>query len=397
MDESHRRAKWLERAFLMVGCQITNPVDTNMVWVDTTQAGFTVDELMAALAKEKIKISGSGYATRVVLHYQITDEAVERFMDVLRELASTPRMKVNVDLVKASMIEQPESIIELQKVEVEDVQGTTALDATAPDCSVTPVSPDCPLADAQVPMRPTMTDGQSISGVEEEEEEEEEEDRVRGIMRRHTYYDGSNLEPFQERQCLFEEGGRLTLTIPRQTQRARANGTGQGQEQVQGQMQIVHAGAKHDKLTRFRPRSEHEGEHQQPMVRRKSNWLNKVATEHGYNKNKHEHSFKRENECTREPQPHKNRDVDEILYDDEVEQDEAEDVTMIPRVCRRMSLPSRRRRTHSLPLGPEHSPLANKNKFTFGYRISQSPASKALKRASNRIARWSGSLLTRES
>ncbi|KAK3818763.1 MAG: pyridoxal phosphate-dependent transferase [Benniella sp.] len=415
MDETHRRAKWLERAFLMVGCQITNPVDTNMIWVDTTQAGFTVDELMAALAKEKIKISGSGNATRVVLHYQITNEAVERFMDVLRELASTSRMKINVDLVKASMIEQPESIMEQQmerKVEMEDVQETMALDATAPDASLTPISPDCPLADAQVPMRPTMTDGQSISGEEEEESEDEgEEDRVRGIMRRHTYYDMSNLESFQERQCLFEESGRPTLTIPRKIQRARANGTGQGQgqeqEEVQGQRQIVHAGAKHDngRQTRFRPRSEHEGEQQQqqqqqPMVRKKSNWLNKVATEQGHNKNKHEHSFKqRENECMREPQPHKNRDVDDILYndDDEVEQDEAEDVTIIPRASRRMSLPSRHRRTHSLPLGPEHSPLVNKRKLTFGYRIAQSPASKALKRASTRIARWSGSLLTRES
>ncbi|KAF9360634.1 Threonine aldolase [Mortierella sp. NVP85] len=411
MDETHRRAKWLERAFLMVGCEISNPVDTNMVWVDTTQAGFTVEELIAALAKEKIKISGSGHAARVVLHYQITDEAVERFMDVLRELASTPRMKVNVDLVKASMIEQPESIMEQQKewkVEMEDVlqETTTPLDATAPDTSVTLVSPDCPLSNAQVPMRPTITDGQSISGEEEEEseEEEEEEDRVRGIMRRHTYYDGSNLESFQERQCLFEEGERRTLTIPRKIQRAQTNGTGQGQgqeEQVQEQRQIVHSGAKHDngRLTRFRLRTEHESE-QQPMVRR--NWLNKVATEHGHNKNKHEHSFKlkRENECTREPQPHKNRDVDDILYykdEDEVEQDEAEDVTIVPRVSRSMSLPSRRRKTHSLPSGPEHSPVANKRKLTIGYRISQSPASKALKRASTRIARWSGSLLTRES
>ncbi|KAF9213043.1 Threonine aldolase [Podila verticillata] len=80
MEDTHRRAKWLERVFLQVGCHITNPVDTNMIWVDTSDAGFTVDDLIIELAKEGIKISGSGCAARVVLHYQITDEAVERFI-----------------------------------------------------------------------------------------------------------------------------------------------------------------------------------------------------------------------------------------------------------------------------------------------------------------------------
>ncbi|KAG0375589.1 Threonine aldolase [Mortierella sp. AD032] len=110
MEETHRRAKWLERVFLQVGCQIINEVDTNMVWVDTTNAGFTVDSLIVELAKEGIKISGSGCQARVVLHYQITDDAVQRFIDVLRSLAVSPRMKVNVDLIKASMLDHPHSI-----------------------------------------------------------------------------------------------------------------------------------------------------------------------------------------------------------------------------------------------------------------------------------------------
>ncbi|KAF9966609.1 Threonine aldolase [Mortierella alpina] len=114
MADTHRRAKWLERVFLQVGCQITHPVDTNMVWVDTTEAGFTVDDLIVELAKENIKISGSGFAARIVLHYQITDEAVERFIEVLRKMACTPRMKVSVDLTQAAMRSQPSSIYEEQ-------------------------------------------------------------------------------------------------------------------------------------------------------------------------------------------------------------------------------------------------------------------------------------------
>ncbi|KAF9392369.1 Threonine aldolase [Podila verticillata] len=112
MEDTHRRAKWLERVFLQVGCHITNPVDTNMIWVDTSDAGFTVDDLIIELAKEGIKISGSGCAARVVLHYQITDEAVERFIRVLRKMACSPTMKVSVDLTRAAMIEQPTSVFE---------------------------------------------------------------------------------------------------------------------------------------------------------------------------------------------------------------------------------------------------------------------------------------------
>ncbi|KAI1320538.1 N-alpha-acetyltransferase 16, NatA auxiliary subunit [Mortierella claussenii] len=112
MEGTHRQARWLERAFRQVGCHITNPVDTNMIWVDTTDAGFTVEELVAELAKVGIKISGSGFAARVVLHYQISDEVIEVFIDVLRKMASTPRMKVAVDLTRTSMREQPSSIYE---------------------------------------------------------------------------------------------------------------------------------------------------------------------------------------------------------------------------------------------------------------------------------------------
>ncbi|KAF9579273.1 hypothetical protein BGW38_004530 [Lunasporangiospora selenospora] len=105
MESTHRQAKYLERAFVQIGCTITNPVETNMIWVETTKAGFTIEELMAELAKEGIRISGSGYAARIVLHCQISDEVVAKFIEVLRNLASTPKMKISVDLTRASMSE----------------------------------------------------------------------------------------------------------------------------------------------------------------------------------------------------------------------------------------------------------------------------------------------------
>ncbi|ORY97079.1 pyridoxal phosphate-dependent transferase [Lobosporangium transversale] len=105
MVETHCRAKQIESAFLKAGCRITNPVETNMVWVDTSDAGFTVDALMGELAKEGIKISGSGYAARVVLHYQISDEAVQRFISVLYRLTCF-KLKATTMLEKTMSVEQ---------------------------------------------------------------------------------------------------------------------------------------------------------------------------------------------------------------------------------------------------------------------------------------------------
>jgi len=110
MVETHRQARWLERVFMQIGCQVTHPVDTNMVWIDTTDAGFTVDELIVELAKEGIKMSGSGLAARVVLHYQISNEVLLQYIEVLKRMARTPKMKVLVELTQATMCVEPNSI-----------------------------------------------------------------------------------------------------------------------------------------------------------------------------------------------------------------------------------------------------------------------------------------------
>ncbi|KAF9297049.1 Threonine aldolase [Mortierella antarctica] len=105
MERTHRQAKWLEQALEHVGCIITNPVDTNMIWIDTSDTGFIVEELMEELSHEGIKITGSGTAARLVLHYQISDQVIETFIGVLRKMASTPRMKVLIDMTVVAMRE----------------------------------------------------------------------------------------------------------------------------------------------------------------------------------------------------------------------------------------------------------------------------------------------------
>ncbi|KAG0038936.1 Threonine aldolase [Podila clonocystis] len=105
MERTHWQAKWLEQALEHVGCMITNPVDTNMIWIDTSDTGFIVEDLIEELSHVGIKMTGSGTAARLVLHYQISDQVIEAFIGVLRRMASTPRMKVLIDMTVVAMRE----------------------------------------------------------------------------------------------------------------------------------------------------------------------------------------------------------------------------------------------------------------------------------------------------
>ncbi|KAF9414722.1 Threonine aldolase [Podila epigama] len=218
MEDTHRRAKWLERVLVQVGCQIINPVDTNMIWVDTTEAGFTVDDLIVELAKEGIKISGSGCAARLVLHYQITDEAVERFIQVLRKMAASPKMKISVDLTRAAMLDNPGSVFD---VNPETPGATSSMpmpyaetpSSKSASLSSSPSSMlDSPLTemDATLPGPGKTTKGGAIYDEQE-------------VSRRHNEMGVPNMK-----RCLFEESRDVPADepepvqpVPRQQQHQR--------------------------------------------------------------------------------------------------------------------------------------------------------------------------------
>ncbi|KAF9435767.1 Threonine aldolase [Entomortierella beljakovae] len=183
MKDSHRRAKTLESAFIRVGCHITNPVDTNMVWVNTSDAGFTVDVLMAELSKEGIKISGSGYEARVVLHYQICDDAVNRFIQVLNRVARPCKKSA-----KPLVLEKLEGIFkgtkqgggedDEEEEEVEDEQGSI-LDM--------PNTPASPVVGHEIINKKTSTS--------EIEESESESISNRKALRRQHHHSMPDIKP----------------------------------------------------------------------------------------------------------------------------------------------------------------------------------------------------------
>ncbi|KAI8968180.1 pyridoxal phosphate-dependent transferase [Mycotypha africana] len=87
LRDTHVLAKKLAHHLESLGVQILLPVDTNMIFIDTSRTGLVISDLSEALKRKNIKIfSSPGTTARIVLHYQITPEAIEDFMQVASDL-----------------------------------------------------------------------------------------------------------------------------------------------------------------------------------------------------------------------------------------------------------------------------------------------------------------------
>lgn len=79
----HAQAARLAKAFQDLGARLILPTQTGMVFVDTEPLGFTAGQLtQRALDNKSIILGGS----RIVLHFQITDEAVDDLIGVVTAL-----------------------------------------------------------------------------------------------------------------------------------------------------------------------------------------------------------------------------------------------------------------------------------------------------------------------
>lgn len=87
MPETHKLAARLAENLQSMGVRLVLPCHTNMVFIDLAPVGITVAQLAAELKTKNIKINNSpGTTTRIVLHYQITPQAVEDFIDTTLKL-----------------------------------------------------------------------------------------------------------------------------------------------------------------------------------------------------------------------------------------------------------------------------------------------------------------------
>lgn len=80
--QSHVTAKRIAKIWQSQGGKLTKPTETNMVWFDLADAGISVPNFVELGKSRGLKfLSG-----RLVVHYQISDEAVKALDEVIKEV-----------------------------------------------------------------------------------------------------------------------------------------------------------------------------------------------------------------------------------------------------------------------------------------------------------------------
>jgi threonine aldolase len=82
LKKTHLTAQRIANFWTGLGGELEVPVQTNMVWLDLKKAGINPQQFQD-LGEEKGLKLGAG---RIVVHYQIGDEAVEKLQEVMTEL-----------------------------------------------------------------------------------------------------------------------------------------------------------------------------------------------------------------------------------------------------------------------------------------------------------------------
>ncbi|KAJ5484699.1 threonine aldolase [Penicillium diatomitis] len=81
MRRSHAMAKRLGTEWQQRGGHLIRPVETNIVWLDIRAAGYIAETFAAVGAKYGVKLDGG----RLVVHYQMTEDSVQRMLQVFDE------------------------------------------------------------------------------------------------------------------------------------------------------------------------------------------------------------------------------------------------------------------------------------------------------------------------
>ena len=81
---SHENARRVGKLWEQLGGKLAVPVETNMVWFDLDDAGIDVKDFVAAAQKLGLRVLGG----RLVVHYQIGEEAIEKLDILMRRLLS---------------------------------------------------------------------------------------------------------------------------------------------------------------------------------------------------------------------------------------------------------------------------------------------------------------------
>ncbi|KAF7585736.1 hypothetical protein BBP40_010176 [Aspergillus hancockii] len=78
LREAHTKANKVADMWTNLGGKLSQPVETNMVWLDLEAAGLGPNDLAEIGEKKGLKLLGN----RVVIHYQVSEEAIARLGEV---------------------------------------------------------------------------------------------------------------------------------------------------------------------------------------------------------------------------------------------------------------------------------------------------------------------------
>lgn len=104
LQKTHEYAKKIESMWVQRGGRVSREVHTNMVLLDLVYSGISAADLVTAGKEEGLKLLGP----RVVVHYQIVDEAVERLGRVMDRVFAGPKSQ-NAEEAKSDYVIQGET------------------------------------------------------------------------------------------------------------------------------------------------------------------------------------------------------------------------------------------------------------------------------------------------
>lgn len=94
MPETHRLTRSLASHLESLGMELHFPCETNMIFLNTAKTNIKMENLAEVLMKEGIRISPEpGKTCRIVLHYQVTEQDVEKIKVVATRLTAEIRKK----------------------------------------------------------------------------------------------------------------------------------------------------------------------------------------------------------------------------------------------------------------------------------------------------------------
>lgn len=82
LKQSHENAKQIATIWERLGGRLANPTETNMVWLDLESAGVDKNEWIELGKRRDLRVMGG----RLVVHYQIGKEAIERLEGLMKEV-----------------------------------------------------------------------------------------------------------------------------------------------------------------------------------------------------------------------------------------------------------------------------------------------------------------------